>query len=136
MCNVTYYTVGDLGHVTYCVVCVVYVFSCIYTYMCILYVFSRILCTCNLYVFVMCFSMVATTVFFDRGPPTWCINLSTYGMSHGFLVGRHVGHLHVCLPSLPTCIFRQSTISEITSSTPDAQQAVNKMSNTTCDALI
>jgi hypothetical protein len=23
--------------------------------------------------------MVATTVFFDRGPRTWCINLSTYG---------------------------------------------------------
>jgi hypothetical protein len=29
---------------------------------------------------LMCFSIVATTEFFIRGPPTWCINLSTYSI--------------------------------------------------------
>jgi hypothetical protein len=54
------------------------VFSHIFTYMCIfLRTFTYIM---HMQPIRMCMcSMVATTVFFSRGPPTWCINLSTYG---------------------------------------------------------
>jgi hypothetical protein len=56
-----------------------YVFSQIFTYMCIfLYVYvyyAHAICT---YVYV--FFDVRTRVVFNRGPPTWCINLSTYGI--------------------------------------------------------
>jgi hypothetical protein len=41
-----------------------------------LYVCLRLLCTCDL-LKKYGFSIVTTTVFFLRGPPMWCINLST-----------------------------------------------------------
>jgi hypothetical protein len=60
----------------------VYVFPYICTCMCM----SICMCfvyyahaICSMYT---CFSMVSTTVFFARGPPTWCINLSKYGIRY------------------------------------------------------
>jgi hypothetical protein len=63
--------VGPPRHIQYNSLPHVHVYMYLYVY------YVHAICT----LFLLCFSMVATTVFFNRGPPMWCINLSRYSMT-------------------------------------------------------
>jgi hypothetical protein len=80
---------------------------------------------------VMCLSMVATTVFFNRGPPTWCKDFSTYGIHT--CTGQLIAHVTLGDFELPIIIKNNSGDRALSRVEPSTHQECKAITNSTLD---